>query len=212
MAVPEALTRKVGPLPLGVWLLAVAGGLAISLSRRSSQAAPATAAQYLAANTTGDGEIQTPDEAAVVLTPIFQLPETPVVQAPGVVVRIIERPELPGVLVDDALLATVPFAAPAGVQGAAPAPAAPAPARTSSPRRRVTAPRAPKVDRPRGSYTVKSGDTLWAIAAARMGSGAKWPRLYAENQAVIEREARRRGRSGSAGGHWIYPGTVLVIP
>lgn len=62
------------------------------------------------------------------------------------------------------------------------------------------------------SYTVKSGDTLWGIAASKLGSGADWKKIYDKNKAVIEAEAKRRGRSNSDCGHWIYPGTTLVIP
>lgn len=62
------------------------------------------------------------------------------------------------------------------------------------------------------SYTVKSGDTLWGIAASKLGSGADWKKIYDKNKAVIEAEAKRRGRSNSDCGHWIYPGTALVIP
>lgn len=62
------------------------------------------------------------------------------------------------------------------------------------------------------SYTVKSGDTLWGIAASKLGSGAGWKKIYDKNKAVIEAEAKRRGRSNSDCGRWIYPGTTLVIP
>ena len=62
------------------------------------------------------------------------------------------------------------------------------------------------------SYTVKSGDTLWGIAASKLGSGASWKKIYDKNKTVIEAEAKRRGRSNSDCGHWIYPGTTLAIP
>lgn len=46
--------------------------------------------------------------------------------------------------------------------------------------------------RPAGEVVVKRGDTLWAIAARHLGSGAtaadvaaEWPRWYAANRAVI---------------------------
>ncbi|WP_251501610.1 LysM peptidoglycan-binding domain-containing protein [Otoolea muris] len=63
-----------------------------------------------------------------------------------------------------------------------------------------------------GSYTVKSGDTLWRIAAEKLGAGSKWPAIYDANAATIETEAKKRGKSGSDHGHWIYPGTTLTIP
>lgn len=62
------------------------------------------------------------------------------------------------------------------------------------------------------NYTVKSGDTLWALAKRYYGDGRKHPTIYNANKTVIESEAKRRGRSSSSNGHWIYPGTKLTIP
>ena len=62
------------------------------------------------------------------------------------------------------------------------------------------------------SYTVKSGDTLWGIAASKLGSGLSWKKIYDKNKTVIEAAAKAHGRSNSDCGHWIYPGTTLVIP
>ncbi len=61
------------------------------------------------------------------------------------------------------------------------------------------------------TYTVKSGDTLWAIAKAKLGSGLKWGFIYSANKTVIEETAKKHGRSSSGGGHFIYPGTKLLI-
>lgn len=62
------------------------------------------------------------------------------------------------------------------------------------------------------TYTVKSGDTLWGIAQKFYGSGAKWTTIYNANKDIIEKTAKKHGRSSSDNGHWIYPGTVLTIP
>lgn len=62
------------------------------------------------------------------------------------------------------------------------------------------------------THTVKSGDTLWAIAQKHYGSGAQYKKIYEANKAIIEETAKKRGKSSSNGGHWIYPGTVLQIP
>lgn len=62
------------------------------------------------------------------------------------------------------------------------------------------------------SYTVKRGDTLWNIAKKYLGSGAKWKTIYNANTSTIEAAAKKMGRASSSNGHWIYPGTVLVIP
>lgn len=65
---------------------------------------------------------------------------------------------------------------------------------------------------PSTTYVVKSGDTLWAIAKAAYGNGNQWKKIYDANKEVIEKEAKARGRQSSSNGHWIYPGTKLVIP
>ena len=63
-----------------------------------------------------------------------------------------------------------------------------------------------------GNYTVVSGDTLWGIAAKKLGSGTKWTTIYDANASTIEAAAKAHGKSSSDHGHWIWPGTVLTIP
>jgi len=62
------------------------------------------------------------------------------------------------------------------------------------------------------SYTVVSGDTLWGIAAKKLGSGSKWTSIYDVNASTIEAEAKKHGKASSDHGHWIWPGEVLTIP
>lgn len=59
------------------------------------------------------------------------------------------------------------------------------------------------------TYTVKSGDTLYRIAKNK---GTTWQKIYNKNKAVIEKAAKKHGRKNSDHGHWIWPGTKLVIP
>lgn len=61
------------------------------------------------------------------------------------------------------------------------------------------------------TYTVKSGDTLWAIAQKYYGAGSQYGTIYNANQAIIESTAKSRGFNSSDGGHWIFPGTVLSL-
>lgn len=62
------------------------------------------------------------------------------------------------------------------------------------------------------TYIVVSGDTLWGIAAKKLGSGSKWTSIYDANVQTIEAEAKRHKKESSDHGHWIWPGEVLTIP
>jgi LysM repeat protein len=62
------------------------------------------------------------------------------------------------------------------------------------------------------THTVKSGDTLWSIAKKYYDNGAKYMVIYNANKTTIENEAKKHGKSSSFNGHWIYPGTKLIIP
>lgn len=61
-------------------------------------------------------------------------------------------------------------------------------------------------------YTVKSGDNLWMLAKRFYGKGSKMNVIYEANKEVIERVAKEHGFKDSDNGHWIWPGTQLVIP
>ncbi len=58
----------------------------------------------------------------------------------------------------------------------------------------------PVADRPR-TITVRAGDTLWSIAATRLGRGNRWPEIYALNRRII-------GSDSSL----IHAGQVLTLP
>ena len=62
------------------------------------------------------------------------------------------------------------------------------------------------------SYTVKNGDTLWAIAKRYYGSGTQYPKIYNANKNTIEDVAKKHGKRSSDNGHWIWAGTTLTIP
>lgn len=55
-------------------------------------------------------------------------------------------------------------------------------------------------------------DCLWNIALKFYGDGTKESKIYAANKDVIEKTARKYGRSSSNNGWWVYEGTKLVIP
>ena len=62
------------------------------------------------------------------------------------------------------------------------------------------------------TYTVKSGDSLWAIAKKQLNDASRASELYKLNKTVIENTAVKYGRKSSSSGKWIYPGTVLQLP
>jgi nucleoid-associated protein YgaU len=60
------------------------------------------------------------------------------------------------------------------------------------------------------SYTVKKGDTLWAIAGRfYKGKNTDWRRIWEANKDML---IKRDRRNASDHGHWIYPGQKLRIP
>lgn len=63
-----------------------------------------------------------------------------------------------------------------------------------------------------GNYVVQRGDTLTGISVKFYKTGVYWRKIYEANKEVIESTAKKRGYKSSDNGHWIFPGTVLVIP
>lgn len=75
----EALTKQVGPLPMGVWLVVGAGGLFIA-SRRDREPELLTDVREIPVPV---GAIASPDGAPVVITPIFRIPSLEEMYGPG---------------------------------------------------------------------------------------------------------------------------------
>ena len=63
-----------------------------------------------------------------------------------------------------------------------------------------------------GTYTVKKGDTLWAIAKEKLGAGSRYAEIYNLNKDLIEETAKKHGKKSSDNGHWIWAGEVLTLP
>lgn len=61
-------------------------------------------------------------------------------------------------------------------------------------------------------YIVKKGDNLWNLAKKFYKDGKKQTKIYNANKSVIEKAAKKHGKSSSGRGKWIYPGTKLTIP
>lgn len=176
----DFLSKQVGPLPMGVWLLVGGGGLALAYWQRRADAEPdtLTAVQQVPVPV---GALGAWDGAPLVITPIIRLPDLtpapdPDPTPPPVGTPVVEPPPPP---------ATVPGGR---------LPRTPGGLGTPAPR----------------SHTVKTGDTLWMLATRYYANPLAWRRIYETNAATIDAVARSRGKAG--GGHWIFPGTVLVIP
>lgn len=65
----------------------------------------------------------------------------------------------------------------------------------------------PKVE----TYMIRKGDTLTKIARQFKVPGGV-ARLYYANRHTLHAAAVKAGRKNSGNGHWIYPGTRIVIP
>ena len=72
-------------------------------------------------------------------------------------------------------------------------------------KKRPAKPAPPKVK----MHTVKSGDTLWAIAGKEYGNNLDWRKIWNENKTML---IKRDSRNNRQPGHWIYPGQKLRIP
>ncbi len=60
-------------------------------------------------------------------------------------------------------------------------------------------------------YEVQPGDTLWDIAARKLGKGSLYVQIYNDNKDIIEETAKKHGKASSDNGHWIWPGEVLIL-
>lgn len=72
--------------------------------------------------------------------------------------------------------------------------------KTASVAKAAAAPTVTKNPKSKSTYTVKSGDTLWAIAKKFYGNGAKYMTIYNANKSMIKNP------------NLIYSGQVLTIP
>ena len=82
----------------------------------------------------------------------------------------------------------------------------------SKPKTTTTRPAGEGANNSGKSYIIKSGDTLWGIAKKKLGNGIRHKEIYDANKAIIENEAKKRGKASSNNGHWIWPGTKITIP
>ncbi|MCY7531047.1 LysM peptidoglycan-binding domain-containing protein [Bacillus altitudinis] len=58
-------------------------------------------------------------------------------------------------------------------------------------------------------YTVKKGDTLWAISGRFYGDSTKWRRIWNANKAAMIKRSKLNIKQP---GYWIFPGQKLKIP
>lgn len=61
-------------------------------------------------------------------------------------------------------------------------------------------------------YTIKNGDCLWNIAKKYYGNGSQYVKIYKANEKVLNKAARKHGKSSCNNGRLIYTGTKITIP
>lgn len=176
-------TKKLGPLSAGAWLGVVVGGVALGLFVKNKVGGGAEPVAPATDPTADPGGLASPGLPAGYSEP--PVVAVPVPAAPAPTPTRIPTP----------LPAPGPFPKP---------PTAPAPVITR-PVPAPVKPPAPAVVH----YTIKSGDTLSAIAARYHESSLT---LYKHNAAILDLTARKHGHASSESGRWIYPGTVIVVP
>lgn len=66
----------------------------------------------------------------------------------------------------------------------------------------------PNTKKPPKAYTVKKGDSLWAIAQRVYGDGAKYTAIYESNKSQLD----KRNKKGKMPQYTIYPGQELTLP
>lgn len=228
----EVLTRKVGPFPLVVW--ALAGSVGAWLAYRNLTAAKTQTTTTVQQVPVPVGAVGAADQAPMVMSPIVRINVPEIDTLTGAIIGNTSAlgENLGGLTgVTGALgsntsalgsntsalgaSTTATGSLTSGVGGLTSSVAgliskigaatvqAPPPAV-------AVAVAAPAPVPARSTYTIKSGDTLSAIAQRYTGSASRWTELYNNNAATINSVAASRGKSG--GGHWIFPGTVLTIP
>lgn len=62
------------------------------------------------------------------------------------------------------------------------------------------------------TYTIKSGDSLWSIAASQLGDGTRYKEIYELNKDALEAEAQKHGHHCTLSNAWIFPGTIISLP
>ncbi|ANB55794.1 lysM domain protein [Anoxybacillus sp. B7M1] len=73
----------------------------------------------------------------------------------------------------------------------------------------ATATKRPNTQTKPKTYTVKKGDTLWALARKFYNDSSQLKKLWEANKDML---IKRDKRNIKQPGHWIYPGQVLKIP
>jgi hypothetical protein len=62
------------------------------------------------------------------------------------------------------------------------------------------------------TYTIVAGDCLWTISERFYATSDMTYEIYKANKEIIEKTAKQKGFKSSDNGHWIFPGTTIILP
>ena len=197
------LSHRIGPLPLGGWLVIVlgGGGLGLALRKRTAARDAAAAAAAVSTPTNPNALDSTPATSAT-----YDYASTgPSSSSPTGVTETWNIGTLNnGTEIHGSVTNNPPPPAPVRMfPGPVQAPPPPPPAPAPPPPRPAPAPAPPPAAPPRQAnpptrtYTVRAGDTYWALAQRYYGNPLEWPRIADANGYAPTR---------------IPIGAVLVIP
>jgi LysM repeat protein len=239
MAMPD-LGKQVGPLPLGAWIVVVAGGLGIAYYTRKSgggNTEPETVEDTSTDPGVGTGQVGGwTNTQPSTTTPAATTPTTNEEwgqQAINGMIALGYSPTLADSAIRKYLNAETLSVSEFTIIGLAlarfgspPSPLPPngqtPPTTTPIPKPPSTVPK-PTVPKPKPPpkkpttttkkyryYTVKKGDNLWNISRKYYGTGVKWGTIYSANRKGKRRADGKTGMISSAS--LIQPGWSLLIP